>query len=113
MKSLFIVSVLFLAGAFASAQDFQVGQYYAPYGECVGNETTSVNTVYETPATYYQEEPVVYQQYYTNPVYYHGAVTYAPSVYYPSYYYPRHHYRTRSYRHGYRRDRRGYCRGLR
>lgn len=49
MKCLYVFGSIVLLAAAAVAQDYQVGEYYAPYGTCTGVDTTSVNTVYDSP----------------------------------------------------------------
>ena len=116
MKYIAICSIVLFAAA-VSAQDYVVGEYYAPYGTCTSIETKSGETVYDIPRRYYREEPAVRTEYYPQTGYYPRRVRYAEPVYCPApvYYNP---YRysncwSRRRHHGYWRDRRYYRRWCR
>ena len=116
MKYIAICSIVLFAST-ASAKDYVVGEYYAPYGTCTGIEAKSGETVYDTPYRYHREEPAVRTEYYPQPVYYPRRVRYIEAVYRPAsvYYNPERYYHSRPwrYRHSYWRDRRDYRRWCR
>jgi len=88
MKYIAICSIVFFAAA-ASAQDYVVGEDYAPYGTCTGVNTTSVNTVYDPPPSVsYPEGTSYYPESYTQPRHYGRRVRYVEPYYRPRYYDP-------------------------
>ena len=89
MRYLYVFGSIVLLAAAASAQDYQVGEYYEPYGTCTGVNTTSVDTVYEAPPSVgYPERTAYYPDYSDRTVYYPRPVMYAAPVYQPRYYDP-------------------------
>lgn len=119
MKYVVICSMMLLLGAGVSAEEYVIGEYYAPYGVCTNVETTAVETVRDMPYRSYEPVEEEYPVYYSRPYYPVAAGYVRPACYrMPRYRYPARYYHCWPWRsrRGYWRNRRDYrhwCRDLR